>query len=1293
MKQSVKHPVKREEERSPDDTGSAMRGAGLSGAFAKDMWRCWLRSWKRFVSIAVITMLGVAVLTGIYAGCRDAFLAAGRFYQQQGLHDLQVLSTYGLTDDDVNALQRVEGVEVVQPERSQTVTAMVDGAKKTVTMQEIGTEGLDQPYLQQGRMPDKAGEVAVTQKFLDDSGLKIGSHITVAAQQTSSPIAEDIPSETDGDGNTGDDTAAVEDSGKVGAASDAATSSSTGAGSASSASDGSGALGADTEQAPQFPTELTITGVVLDPRDLSNPAGYSSMASFRSTSSEDYVFFAPSAGVTGNVYTAISISVAGASAYDTFSDDYDAAVKTVADRIESQVQNEQQKNRRQHIVANAQNTLDDAKTKAMKQLDDAQKTIDGNRAELQANENTLTDSRTQLEQNKTTLTDGEQQLAEGRAQIADARQRIAQGRQQIADARARLESGKSQLDSARRQLDAAKAELTANRTKVEQGIAQISQGMAQIDQMLALIEQADGLLAQLDPNIDLDSPTWQAIKALLARLGITVPDAPSIGSLRQQLAAKQAELQTQRDSLAGQQAELQRTLNETIIPAQSTLDEQNRQLSAKEQETAAGEAQLNTQSAELEANATQLETQSAQLEAQAAQLAAGRQQLEEGERQLEQGERQLQDGKQRLDEAQQQLDTKRSEAESTFAQQQRRIDDVANARWYVQTRASIDGFSAFKSDISSIESIGRAFPVVFLMVAVLMSLITMTRMVEEDRGLIGTYLGLGYGGLTVSMRYLLFALLACLIGGGVGLLAGFLGIPAFLLVVIEGLYVLPGVRLEYDWLYGSVGILLFVVGVGVATALVCRGEIRHAPAVLMRPKAPKAGARILLERITPVWGRLSFLGKVTARNIFRFKERLLMTVGGVAGCTALIVCGFAINDTVATIGVKQYEKIYQYDLMVVSNDDDAAAMRKRIAADGKTSETLNLRVDNGTMSNSAEESETVQLMTVPEDSLAALNDMVTLRSADDGGWLGLPRFADVSDWFGGSGGSGGSVTLDDSGVIVAQSAANSLGVHAGDTVTLGNGGSARATVKVAAVTRNLIGSDVYISERLYDQKFAGDASSRAGGETASVADGAVADGAKDTDDAAASSDPGGSSSTLTWNAMLAKLKGSDADQIAYSDRLGEDPAVLKAVSSAHLAESFKFDLMGAVVALIVGLAGGLALVVLFTLANTNVSERVREMATLKVLGFFDREVHSYVNREMLILTGMGVLVGLPLGRWIGGLLTAALSMPSLYFEVEVHWYSYLIAAAATFVFALLVQLFTNPVLDRIDPVSSLKSVE
>ena len=510
----------------------------------------------------------------------------------------------------------------------------------------------------------------------------------------------------------------------------------------------------------------------------------------------------------------------------------------------------------------------------------------------------------------------------------------------------------------------------------------------------------------------------------------------------------------------------------------------------------------------------------------------------------------------------------------------------------------------------------------------------MTRMVEEERGLIGTYTGLGYGNAAIAMRYVLFAALACLIGGGLGLMVGFLGIPSFLLLVIEGLYTVPGIQLEYDWLYGSAGIALFVVGVVVATVVACAGALRQSPAQLMQPKAPKAGARILLERIRPLWRRLSFLNKVTARNIFRFKSRLLMTVGGVAGCTALIVCGFAINDTVATLGPKQYEDIYHYDLLVVSGDDSVDAMRARLDKDGRVERSLDLRLDSGEM-DAGDAGETIQLMIVPDDSAGALGDMITLRSASGGH---------------------GKLQLGGDGIIVAQSAANSLGVKAGDTVTLRDGSMRHGEVKVSAVTRNLIGSNVYVSESLYKKTF-------------------------------------GVSAAVTHNAVIATLDGTADQNIAYADRLARDPSVVSATSTDDLERSFSFDLMSAVVALIIALAGGLALVVLFTLANTNVSERVREMATLKVLGFYDREVHRYVNKEMLILAGMGIVVGLPLGRAVGGLLTAALNMPALYFEVSVHWYSYVIAAAATMAFALLVQLLTNPVLDRIDPVSSLKSVE
>lgn len=1040
-------------------------------AFVKDMIRMWLRSWKRFVSIAMITLLGVAVLTGIYAGCRDAFLASDRFFDAQGMHDIQVLSTAGLSDADVTALRRVTGVRKVQAERSQSVTIDV-GGDKSVTMQEIGTNGIDQPYLQEGRMPTKSGEVAVTKQFIKDSGHTIGDRITVT------PEASQVSDSGESDTQAGTSGSQMSDSGES---------------DTSAVSD---------EQSPEFPTELRIVGVVLDPQNLSNPDGYSAMTSFRSTATSDYTFFAPSDGVTGTIYTSVTLLVDGAADESTFDESYETIVGKVMNRIKGKTKTNRQKARRQELIDAGQKKIDEARDKANRQFADAQKQIDENR----------------------------------------------------------------------------------------------SQFNQQIDQIVA--QQS----AMLGTGATMDESTRE-------------------------------------------------TMRETVISSSP----------------------------------------------------------------------QLQEAKAQLDAAQSQLDEQRNSAEQTFQDKEDELESsVPNVRWYVQDRSSLGGYSALKSDLSSIRSIGNAFPVVFLLVAVMMSLTAMARMVEEDRGLIGTYIGLGYGRLQVAARYMLFALLACLIGGGLGLLLGFLGIPAFLLIVIQGMYVLPGVRFEYDWLYGSLGIALFVVGVLGATIYACVEEMRQTPAGLMRPKAPRAGSRILLERITPIWSRLGFLSKVTARNIFRFKSRLVMTVGGVAGCTALIICGLAINDTVAELGVKQYRDIYRYDVMVVANDTDADAMRAKLRADGCTTSTMDIRVESGDLAND-EGSESIQLVVVPEEHLDELGEMVTLKPVASG-WDGVRKFfglsdsgesdskavettlrmsdsgesdrqggesearmadsgesdsqdvktgAQLSDSGESDKRSGSKAVLGDSGVIVSQSAANALGVKAGDTVNLTNGDGIQAKAKVSEVTRNLIGSDIYVSESYYGKLF---------GSGAGMSDSPESD----------KSDSGGS---LTWNAVYAKLTGSDDAQIAYANTLEKDDSVMKTVCCADMAASFKFDLMGAVVALIVALAGGLALVVLFTLANTNVSERVREMATLKVLGFFDREVHRYVNREMMILTAMGVVIGLPIGRWIGGLLTAALNMPALYFEVEVKPMSYVIAASATMAFALLVQLFVNPVLDRIEPVSSLKSVE
>lgn len=1010
-------------------------------AFIKDMVRMWLHAWKRFISIALISLLGVAVLTGIYAGCRDAFLATDRFFDTQGLHDIQVLSTAGLTDDDIAALRKISGVAKVQGERSQTVTVDLNG-KKTVTMQEIGTNGIDQPYLQSGRMPEKSGEIAVTRKFIKDSGYKKGDHITVTPQDSASSASSATSSVSDSaesDSQTGENGSQMSDSGE------------------SDTQDGKSAArvtdsGESDNQAPGFPAELTIVGVVLDPQDLTNPDGYSGTNAFRSSATSDYTFFAPSDGVTGSMYTAVTVLVKGASDKDSFSDAYDDTVSEVADRIDGTVRKNRQQARHQELLDAGTKQIDEAKAQADKQFAAAQQQIDSNRSQLNQ----------------------------------------------------------------------------------------------QIDQIVNM--QAGAAAGSLD--------------------------------------------ETTRE-----------TLRETVIASSPQLAE----------------------------------------------------------------------AKAQLDQAQSQLDQQKKDTERTLQSKQNELEDsIPQVRWYVQDRSQIGGFSSLKSDLESIQSLGNAFPIVFLLVAVMMSLTAMARMVEEDRGLIGTYTGLGYGRLAVASRYLLFALFACLIGGGLGLIAGFLGIPAFLLVVLRGLYVMPDVRLAYDWLYGTAGVALFVIGVLAATVYACVQEMRQKPASLMRPKAPRAGSRILLERIKPLWNRMSFLGKVTARNIFRFKSRLIMTVGGVAGCTALIVCGLAINDTVAALGAKQYQDVYQYDLMVVANDDDADAMRQKVASDGRVTSSMDVRVESGDLTGDSG-SESIQLVAVPDSERSEFGKMVTLQPVR-------------SSWVDGA---ADTVSLGDDGVIVSQSAASAMGVKAGGMVTLTNGDDMQAEAHVSAVIRSVIGSDVYVSETYYRQLFDTAASGTSSASSASDS------GESDNQNGESGTSNGASSNgqQLVWNAMYAKLKGSGESQAAYAEKLEDDDAVMKAVSCAHMAESFKFDLMGAVVALIVALAGGLALVVLFTLANTNVSEREREMATLKVLGFFDKEVHHYVNREMMVLTMMGVVLGLPLGRFVGGLLTAALNMPALYFEVECTPLSYVIAAGATMAFALLVQLFVNPVLDRIDPISSLKSVE
>ena len=554
---------------------------------------------------------------------------------------------------------------------------------------------------------------------------------------------------------------------------------------------------------------------------------------------------------------------------------------------------------------------------------------------------------------------------------------------------------------------------------------------------------------------------------------------------------------------------------------------------------------------------------------------------------------------------------------------------IEHPKWYIQDRSSLSSYSNIESDAASIEAVGTAFPIVFFTVAILIALTTITRMVEEERLLIGTYKALGFRNIEIMKKYLLYAGSACLLGGIIGDIGGFLLLPKFVFSIFQTLYLLPNYSLQFDAWYGIGGIALFTGGILIAVWIAVHGELKHMPAILMRPKAPRTGARVLLERIRPLWRNLTFLNKVTARNLFRYKKRMLMTVFGIMGCSALVLCAMAINDSVSALIPRQYEHIYRYDLMVMTDDEH---VYQSLSRDDEVSECLALLVDNATIKSSGNKEERVQLMVFPEQ-------------ADVASYLSLEDL------------NGDPVTLEMGDVYVTQNASQVLDFSLKDTIRVQNSDFKEKRVKVTGIVQNYLGNTIYMSKNTYKTLF-----------------GSYED-----------------------NAVLANFRGDISKQKkdSYVQKLEDREGVLSVVSTSSMQDAFEtsFSLITSVVYLILAMAAALAFVVLFTLSTTNISERVRELATIKVLGFYDKEVHSYVNKETLLLTFLGILAGLPAGTILAQSLTYVLNMPSIHFAVTIRPISYLYTVILSFGFAVIVNLITNRVLNHIDMVESLKSME
>lgn len=1249
-------------------------------AFSKDILRTIGGSKKRYLSIVAICALGATMLTGLSIACLDLRESAEALYERQHLYDISVQSTLGLTQDDIDELAGIGGIAVAEGGYEIETYTEVDGIRSTVMLKTLLSSGINEPYVVEGSLPDAPNEIAVTENYLHTANKSIGDTVTFE-----DAVAEDPTGLSDL--NTSADTGSEADSGE-----------------------------SDDEQSsaddPLIPGgTYTIVGAVIDPTNITQPEG---PIAFRASTSSDYTFFVDESAVADtSSYTVVYLTASGTEGLSSYSSEYEARVDEVQSRVED-LAPQRERARTEEIKSEALDEIAVSEADARQQLADAeqelidgQATIDESLADALAGQQELD---TQRADALSELNDAQATIDEQRASALDGIEQAREGLATIEETRGELEAAKEQAEAGVTTAETYVAQAqnagqqavkvfnndnvtqawntlsswtgTAEPVEAEQAFVEAAQAAADSVEEQYANKQTEfaALTIQFQSQIERRQTVLQRTEQIENRLSeiserldridqevaSLPPDDPSLGDLEQE----RVDLTAERDELSAEAA----TLSDELDALNTALGDYDQcaadlqsiaihnaslqalvtgspssvqQLASGMGQAAAGLAQAREgleqvdagldalDAAERDARAglataqNGLELLDAAQSELATQRASALAQLADAQQTIDEGLSQLADAQAELDEGRATFETERADALQQIADARAQVDEVESATWYVQDRSALGSFSSVDSDASSIEAIARIIPVIFFVVAILVSLTTATRMVEEERGLVGLYKALGYSNARILSKYLIYTGSAALIGGIIGDIAGFVVIPYVLFYIFQAMYLLPLFSLHFDLFYAVLGIVAFVAGIAGATFITCRKDLTESPASLMRPRAPRAGSRIFLEHIRPLWRRLGFLNKVTARNLFRYKKRLAMTIFGIMGCTALLICGFSIKNTVESLAPRQYEQIYRYNLMAVTSADDFETARSVLEGADEVTDLEAIGVDTITVEYKGGK-ESMQLYIIP--SGMQISDYVSLQTLE-----------------------GDPISLDDTGVVITNNAATVLGLSAGDTASITTSALDKAEVTVESITRNYLGNAIYMTEDTYEELFG----------------------------------------PLELNGFLAHLTGGDTEQRAFADELEGDDIFLSITSVAKMREQFEqsFTLINVVVYVVIGLAAGLAFVVLFTLSTVNIGEREREIATIKVLGFRAGEVRTYINKETLVLTSLGILVGLPAGWALSESFTYILKMPSIFFDVVVDPWCYALAAAFSIVFALAVSLITNRMLTRIDMVEALKSPE
>lgn len=1354
-------------------------------ALRKEFWMEIRKSKSRFISILLIVALGVAFFSGIQASSPDMRYSGDAYYDESSLMDIKVVGTMGLTSDDVSSIESIDGIESAEGAWSTDVMCG-EGQKQKVLHIESINDTVNKLDVQEGRLPEKSGEIFLDSTFASTNEYKVGDKV---------------------------------------------------------------ALREDGDSPLLVTTEYTVVGTGRSPLYISFNRGNTTLGTgevngFGYVLPEDF-----DQEIYTQIYVTVH-GAKGLTSYTDGYENLIAKIKGRVENIADdrcQIRLAAVKADAQEEINDAQKKLDDGKKEADEKLADAKEELDKGEKDLEDGRQEYEDGKSQLEDAKTELADGKKQLedaktelADGKTQLEDAKAQLADGKSQLESAKSQLSSSKSQLDTARSQLDdgwsqvnaakaqladgqaqldsaqkqvtsglaeleenqktldenkakladgkaqleageqqleaakqtlttkqseldQSKAEITAGQQQIEStrtqlnaqkqqitdGLSQVSAGEAQLQDGISALESAKAQLTELQSQLEIVRASYNAAlenpDASQEEIDILAAQVSALeeqeAAVSQQIQASEAQIESQRQQLAATRSELESGLaavenglsqlsqkeselnagREQITAGQAEIDagwiqiqEQENTLAASKAEIEAGEQELekgqkqlkaakkklNKAQKEIDSNAETLAAGQAELDANVAKLndseaqyasgleqyhsgarqiaeneaklTSGEQEIAENEAKLADGEKEIADNEKKLADGEKEItdnekklqdaakDLKKGEkdladgkkeyedakkdAEDEIAENQQKLNDAKKEledlempEWMVTDREDLPEYTDYGDNADRLRNIGQVFPVIFFLVAALISLTTMTRMVEEQRTQIGTLKALGYKKSAIAAKYICYAFFATLLGSVLGMLIGEKIIPYIIITAYGIMYhnVANTISIDYQPGFALIASAASVVCTVGATLFASGKELQETPASLMRPPAPKEGKRVLLERLTFIWKHLSFSWKSTIRNLFRYKKRLIMTVFGIAGSMGLMLVGFGIQDSISDIAAIQYRELQHYDGMVIEDSDATEEEHAELFEYMKENEQIAHcnRVQMTKISAPKGSSNISIYLFVPE-SLSEFAKDVTLKNRI----------------------TGETYELTDEGAAISEKTASLLGLKVGDMIPLKKGDK-EYKVRVAVITENYMSHYLYMTPRVYEQTF---------GEKPEYE-----------------------------NIVFTMQEDCKDDLEMAGSRILANPGALSISYTSSLASQVDrmLSTLDAVILVLIVSAGMLAFVVLYNLNNINITERQRELATLKVLGFYDGEVSQYVLRENVILTVLGIMFGAVFGILIHRYVITTVEVDAVMFGRNIKPLSFLYSGILTSIFSIVVNGVMHFKLKTIDMVESLKSVE